>query len=222
MASVTTPDQAGLKRQGEHVRERLSRNTKAYRIPTDRAEIFALGGVFTSGECTRMITMIDAVARPSALFEVKGAPRAFRTSFSGDFDPADPFVLAMSRRIDDLLGIEAPLGETMQGQRYAPGQEFKPHNDWFHTDQPYWPAERERGGQRSWTAMAFLNEVAKGGHTDFTQIGVSVEPKPGVLLVWNNALPDGTPNPDTLHAGTPVQEGVKYVLTKWYRTRPWS
>ena len=26
----------------------------------------------------------------------------------------------------------------------------------------------------------------------------------------------------TLHAGTPVIEGVKYVLTKWYRTRRWK
>ena len=54
------------------------------------------------------------------------------------------------------------------------------------------------------------------------EIGASIEPKPGVLLVWNNALPDGTPNEATLHAGTPVISGEKYVLTKWYRTRKWT
>jgi prolyl 4-hydroxylase len=50
-------------------------------------------------------------------------------------------------------------------------------------------------------------------------VGASIEPKPGVLLVWNNATPEGLPNEDTLHAGTPVIKGQKYVLTKWYRTR---
>jgi len=24
-----------------------------------------------------------------------------------------------------------------------------------------------------------------------------------------------------LHQGMPVEQGVKYVLTKWYRERPW-
>ncbi len=70
--------------------------------------------------------------------------------------------------------------------------------------------------------MAFLNSVAEGGHTDFSEIGASIEPKPGVLLIWNNARPDGTPNEATLHAGTPVIKGEKYILTKWYRTRKWT
>ena len=38
-------------------------------------------------------------------------------------------------------------------------------------------------------------------------------------MVWNNATPEGLPNEDTLHAGTPVFAGQKYVLTKWFRTR---
>jgi len=25
-----------------------------------------------------------------------------------------------------------------------------------------------------------------------------------------------------MHAGTPVTEGVKYIITKWYRVRPWG
>jgi prolyl 4-hydroxylase len=40
--------------------------------------------------------------------------------------------------------------------------------------------------------------------------------------VWNNATVEGVPNEYTLHAGTPVIRGQKYVLTKWYRTRKHS
>jgi prolyl 4-hydroxylase len=214
------PDKDALRRVGESVRKRLTGNN-VYKLPTDKAEIFAVGDFLTPSECQRMMRMIDTVARPSSLYDQDYAS-GFRTSYSGDLDSYDPLVKAIGRRIDDLLGINGICGEAIQGQRYFPGQEFKPHNDWFYTDQDYWKGERKRGGQRSWTAMAFLNTVEKGGDTHFVQVGAKIEPKPGVLLVWNNALADGSPNENTLHAGTPVVEGVKYVLTRWYRTRKWK
>ena len=31
----------------------------------------------------------------------------------------------------------------------------------------------------------------------------------------------GEPNPVSMHSGCPVTAGVKYVITKWYRERPW-
>ena len=70
--------------------------------------------------------------------------------------------------------------------------------------------------------MLFLNNVKAGGATSFPELGLRIEPKAGVLLTWNNAKPDGTPNECTLHAGTPVEEGAKYVITRWYRTRQWG
>jgi len=33
---------------------------------------------------------------------------------------------------------------------------------------------------------------------------------------------NGELNDFSLHQGMPVEAGVKYVLTKWYRERPWS
>lgn len=214
------PDQAALARLGEAVRARLETDPAVYRVDNGRIELFAVGGFLSDGECARLCTMIDAVARPSSLHELDYAS-GFRTSYSGDLDPRDPFVAGISQRIDALLGVEAAIGEPVQGQRYRPGQEFKPHNDWFYTSEGYWPQEEARGGQRSWTAMAYLNAVEAGGATAFTLLGLEIEPKPGVLLLWNNALPDGRPNPATLHAGCPVERGSKYIITKWYRTRAW-
>ncbi len=214
------PDQDALVRVGKSVRSRLADDPEAYRIETDKADLFAIGDFLTKSECDRLCTMIDLTAKPSILHE-EGYDSGFRTSYSGNLDPRDSFVMGISRRIDDLLGINSICGEAIQGQRYLPGQQFKPHNDWFYATEAYWPLERKRGGQRSWTAMAFLNEVEEGGETHFTEIGIKIAPKPGVLLVWNNAKPDGHPNEDTIHAGTPVIKGTKYVITKWYRTRKW-
>lgn len=214
------PDQDALKRVGAEVRKRIAADPRAYKVETDVAEIFAFGDFLTAAECEQLCLMIDLTAKPSTLHE-QDYSSGFRTSYSGDLDPYDPFVKGISRRIDDLLGMNPVCGEAIQGQRYLPGQQFKPHNDWFYTTEKYWELERKRGGQRSWTAMAYLNEVEEGGATHFTQAGLSIAPKPGVLLVWNNATPDGTPNEGTMHAGTPVLKGAKYVITKWYRTREW-
>ncbi|MEM6475862.1 MAG: 2OG-Fe(II) oxygenase [Pseudomonadota bacterium] len=215
------PDQAGLKRVGEIVRNRLNSDPGIYRFDTDQAEMYALADFLTKAECERLCMMIDLVARPSTLHE-ESYSSGFRTSYSGDLDPNNSFVRGISRRIDDLMGVDSTIGEAIQGQRYQVGQEFKSHHDYFHTNQAYWKGERKRGGQRSWTAMAYLNDVTEGGGTMFNKIGITVEPKPGVLLLWNNANPDGSPNSDTAHAGTPVVKGTKYVITKWYRTRRWT
>jgi prolyl 4-hydroxylase len=221
MSPSDVPDRTALKRIGEKVRQRLAANEAIYTLPTDKAEIFAVGDFMSPAECRKTIEMIDRVARPSATFDV-GYGADYRTSYSGDVDPYDPFVKKISRRIDDLLGLDPSWGETIQGQRYLPGQQFGPHCDWFFTDAHYWPREAERGGQRSWTAMVYLNDVEEGGSTDFTEIGLSIAPKPGALLMWNNADREGVPNRWTIHSGTAVKAGVKYIITKWYRTRKWA
>ena len=219
--TLTTPDQGALARLGHSVRRRLAADPSVHKLPLDAIEIYGVGKFLTPAECERLIAIIDAVAEPSALFESPNSA-GHRTSYSGNVDPHDPFVRMIERRIDDLLGIEHAFGETVQGQRYQPGQEFKAHQDYFHTGEGYWPQEEARGGQRSWTAMAYLNEVELGGATEFPSVGLSVPPQAGALLLWNNMRPDGAPNPQTLHAGTPVIAGTKYIVTKWYRSRPWD
>jgi prolyl 4-hydroxylase len=214
------PDRDALRRAGEIVRARLDLDPSAYRLPVDGIEIWAVADFLSADECRRLIAIVDQVARPSPTYN--GNIDGGRTSYTGDFDPDDGFVRMIQRRIDDLLGIDPALGETIQGQRYAVGQEFKHHYDYFVAKHEYWDDERKRGGQRSWTAMAYLNAVEEGGATEFGKIDLTIPPQAGVLLVWNNMAADGRPNTRTLHAGLPVTRGIKYVMTKWYRAHPWS
>ena len=146
---------------------------------------------------------------------------AFRTSETCYLYPANPAVAAVETRLDALTGIDPIHGELLQGQRYALGEEFKAHHDFFHTDQHYWREQVVMGGQRTWTAMAFLNEPEAGGRTHFPAAGITLTPRTGNLLIWNNMDETGAPNSASLHQGMPVELGVKYVLTKWYRERPW-
>ncbi len=215
-------DRAALARLGRSVRERLAADATVYALGDARAEIFAIANFLSPAECAHLISLIDAVAQPSPVYPAGSEGQTYRTSYSGDVDPADSFVKMIERRISDLLGIDPAFGETVQGQRYLPGQEFRAHYDAFDPAAAYWPAEKQRGGQRSWTAMGWLSDVEAGGATDFPLLGVAFPPQAGMLLVWNNALPGGAPNAQVFHAGTPVVKGTKYIFTKWFRSRPWG
>lgn len=220
-AQTNVPERARMIAVGRKVRKRMAETPGVYHVDTGgKAEIYAIGDFFSADECAQLITLIDAGAKPSSAFDVP-YETGYRTSYSGDVDPHDPFVKRLQRRLDDFLGMEQEFGETMQGQRYQPGQQFMPHNDWFPPESRYWQIEASRGGQRCYTAMVYLNDVEEGGSTDFTLLGISIQPRMGTLLIWNNSDDQGAPNDWTLHAGTPVVRGVKYVVTKWYRTRRW-
>jgi prolyl 4-hydroxylase len=214
-------DPAKLALIGAQVRARLRADPRAEDLGGDKADMFLLRDFFTAEECARLVKVIDRKIGPSALFE--GTERdGFRTSSTHYFDAGDPATRELEKRIDAATGIPHQHAEVTQGQRYEAGQQFKHHYDYFTASEPYWQQERRRGGQRSWTAMLFLNDVEEGGETDWPELGLSVKPVAGALLAWNNMGRDGEPNRNTLHAGTPVVKGVKYVITQWYRQDPWT
>lgn len=153
-------------------------------------------------ECRKMRARIDENCAPSTTLPpfVEG----FRTSFTAYLN--EP---GLTARIASLLGCNADLGEAIQGQRYDVGQRFKAHWDAFHDD--------SQGAQRTWSAMIYLNTVGPGGETYFPNAGIKVEPMQGMLIAWNNLLPDGKIDHNTLHEGKPVLAGRKYILTQWFR-----
>lgn len=207
-------------RAGERTAQRLAENPQVIQVPLAGAQVFYHPDFLDAAQCDRLVTLIDASRRPSTLLSDKGND-GFRTSESCDMDRWSPNVRPIDESIANLLGIDPANGETMQGQRYAPGQQFRAHHDWFHEDQSYWQKMKLCGGQRTWTAMIYLNEVEDGGATWFPQAGFRISPQRGLLLAWNNMNADGSPNDDTLHEGMPVVEGTKYIITKWFRETAW-
>ena len=207
-------------RFGEEVARRLDADPAVKRWPMDMAQVYTRPDFLSAAQCQALVRVIDADRRPSTLLNASGKS-AFRTSESCDMDRWSPVVQPIDEGIAALLGIPPEHGETMQGQRYAPGQHFRAHNDYFVEGQFYWDEMQATGGQRTWTAMIYLTDVAEGGATWLPHAGIRVAPQRGLLLAWNNMKRDGSPNPRTLHEGMPVIAGTKYIVTKWFRERPW-
>ena len=106
-----------------------------------------------------MIERIDSKRRPSEIADDVGIA-AFRTSETCDLDWRDPAVAAVDEKIAALLGLPLAVSEPLQGQRYAPGQEFKPHTDTFEPGGTAYFEHCAETGQRTWTAMIYLNRLS--------------------------------------------------------------
>jgi prolyl 4-hydroxylase len=211
----------GVRRDADGPAARLASLPGVQRVPSPQLQLFIVRGFLDPASCAALIARIDAERRPSEIADDVGIA-AFRTSETCDLDWHDPLVGAVDRKIADLLGLSLGASEPLQGQRYGPGQEFKPHTDTFEPGGYDYYVHTAKTGQRTWTAMIYLNRPEEGGATRFKAIGKTIQPETGKLIAWNNLLPDGTPNPATLHQGMKVRSGTKYVLTKWFRQRPAS
>jgi prolyl 4-hydroxylase len=206
---------------GESSAQQLLSIPGMQRVPSGRLELFILKDFLDEEACAGLIELIEAQRRPSTLANFNG-DETFRTSETCDLDPARPEVMALEERLAAVSGIERPYGETIQGQRYEVGQEFKEHSDFFEPNSADFDKYCSVSGQRTWTFMVYLNDVPAGGATRFRAINKIVRPERGKLLAWNNRLADGSVNPATMHHAMKVRKGMKYVITRWYRERHWA
>jgi len=209
----------GFAREAAHRALHPIRIAQSKRLDTPRAEIYMAEEFLDEGECAHLVALMQDHLRPSTITVADEPDKFFRRSKTCDLGLLeDPVALRIDRRICEALGLEPALAEPTQAQRYDVGDEFKAHTDYFEA----YELEKFSSsdwGQRSWTFMIYLNEPEGGGETAFPSLGLSVKPRTGRAVIWNNLLPDGQPNPDTLHHGMPVTAGTKAIITKWFRRR---
>lgn len=122
-------------------------------------------------------------------------------------------------RICESIAVAAQLplstAERLQVVHYPTGGKYNPHYDAFSPEKTRCLAH----GQRIRTALIYLNTPVRGGGTDFPRLKQTIEAKEGRLVMWDNVIEGTTErNPDSLHAGLPVEDGEKWVCNLWFRS----
>jgi prolyl 4-hydroxylase len=212
---------AGMNAPGESSAQHLLTFPRMQRVPSPRLELFIMRDFLSAEDCAALVARIDERRRPSTIADANGDDY-FRTSETCDLDGEDAVVARLNALLGAISGIEPAHAEPLQGQRYEVGQEFKPHTDYFEPNGADYATYCSVAGQRTWTFMIYLNDVEAGGATRFKWLDKMVQPERGKLLAWNNRKADGAVNPASLHHGMKVRAGTKYVITRWYRERPWG
>lgn len=184
-----------------------------------------LDGLLSAEECTGLIEQaMQKGLRPSGVVDGhsgESVSHQARTSTSVFFTRAEtPLIDRLERRLAELTDWPIENGEGLQVLRYSPGQQYKPHFDWFDADKPGSALHLRRGGQRVGTTVVYLATAEAGGGTHFPKTGVKVQPRTGGAVFFRDVDAQGRPEALSLHAGTPVEQGVKIVATYWQRERP--
>ncbi|TXI18108.1 MAG: 2-oxoglutarate-dependent dioxygenase [Ottowia sp.] len=183
--------------------------------------VVILGGLLSDQECDALI----AAARPRLSRSLTVATQTGgsevnpdRTSQGMFFQRGESELVArIEARIARLIRWPVENGEGIQVLHYLPGTEYKPHYDYFDPKEPGTATIVKRGGQRVGTVVMYLSEPEKGGGTSFPDVFFEVAPKRGNAVFFSYERPH--PSTKTLHGGSPVIEGEKWIATKWLRER---
>lgn len=221
LSPVTSPPVIALPDYAAIARTRITRPDSGLmsvqQVLSDKVQLYVLENFMTEEECDRIVEIAGLQLRPST---VTTGEKNYRTSSTSDLSLLnDPAVEALDEKIARTLGICLSHSEGIQAQRYEVGQEFRQHTDYFEEGTEEYATFAGSRGQRTWTFMVYLNNCQSGGGTNFVALNKIFMPRKCMALVWNNLLPDGRPNPNTLHAGMPVEAGHKIIITKWFRDR---
>ena len=149
-------------------------------------EMFQISNFLSDDECSALCSLIEKDNRRSTVVNQEGYSEQ-RTSRSCFFNEKKGIVTTIENRIARELNIPIEYSEPMQGQLYTAGEFFGDHPDYFDGEAI---SEQAVSGQRTWTAMIYLNKVSEGGHTEFPLLGKSFPPIKGSVLFWKNS--DGT------------------------------
>jgi prolyl 4-hydroxylase len=183
--------------------------------------VVVFGGLLSDEECQELIELAKPrLARSLTVDTDTGGAEinAERTSNGMFFQRAEnELVRRIEARIARLVNWPQENGEGLQVLHYRPGTEYKPHYDYFDPAQPGTPSILQRGGQRVGTLVMYLAEPEKGGGTAFPDVHLEVAPKRGNGVFFTYERPD--PSTRTLHGGSPVLAGEKWIATKWLRER---
>ena len=132
---------------------------------------------------------------------------------------SDLVVQLMRARIAVAAGVDVARFEPVNVLHYDPGQQFDRHFDFIDPTVAHFAEDLARRGQRTATALLYLNEGYEGGETEFPRLELRHKGAKGDLMIFFNLDAEGRPDERTLHAGTPPTAGEKWVLSQWIRDK---
>jgi prolyl 4-hydroxylase len=190
--------------------------------------VFTIDDILNDNEC---LTLID-VSEPKLIQSsvISNEPRSNVRTSTNTFLKKESYL--KNRRVSKILEkietISQKLSkkpnenqEPLQVIRYETNQEYKPHYDCcVPMDSTLCIEDTKKNGYRHSTFLVYLNDVEKGGETDFPLIDYKFRPKKGTGIFFYNLIPnESSYHKLSKHAGLPPIIGEKWVCNKWIRTK---
>ena len=179
--------------------------------------------VLTDAECDELIAQSRPNLKRSTVVSDDKNVLDSRTSYGTHFSKkSTELVRRIEMRLANLFGYPEENGEAIQVLNYAKGAQYKPHFDYFDEAKESGRNSIGKAGNRVATIIMYLNEPELGGATGFPKANLQILPIKGSVVYFDYFSNDGELDKMSLHSGTPVLEGEKWIATKWIRQMPWG
>lgn len=173
--------------------------------------------------CDYVIGMAAPVLMRGKVVDERGGEsvRGERSNTVMTFGLADSDVVLelINNLIARAAGMPPEHAEGLGVLHYDVGERYAAHIDAI-PETPQNFAHLAARGQRVRTLLVYLNEGFEGGATEFPRLGAAYKPPRGSAVIFDSVRPDGSINPLSLHTGAPPTSGEKWVISKWFRSRP--
>jgi len=199
----------------------------------DLPRIYQVDGFLTESECRFLREHGGAHLQESLTIDASSGnyrPDPVRTSMQMYVSEEDcrqhPVISRIVRRMYRFARIPLGHGEQIQIGRYKVGQMYKCHYD----------SEVRVDVVRPATLLVYISDVGAGGDTvfpfghDCSNLGDCchgnatlplrrIKPKMGRAVLFYTHDVDGTQNVDALHGSCPVDDGEKWIVQAWFRSK---
>ena len=174
--------------------------------------------------CRRLIRLSSQRLKPALVYDAvnkRNFQSATRTNSIAEFNLVENDLVhfLIQERMSAACGVPMVQMEGTAILNYQPGQEISDHYDFIDPDLPNYQQEITENGQRIITFLIYLNDDYHGGETVFPKLDISHKGRTGEGLFFVNALANGNSDLRTLHAGTPLQNGEKWIVSQFIRNR---
>ena len=130
----------------------------------------------------------------------------------------DDVIKSIMKRVSKIVNKPIDNFEELQVVHYNPNNFYKQHHDACCTKDKACKEFVNRGGQRLYTMLIYLNDKFTGGETHFPELNKKIKLRPGDGILFNTLDKDQKGcHPKALHAGLPVKSGEKWICNIWVR-----
>ncbi len=166
------------------------------------------------GRLTRAL-VYEALSKRTTVSDTRTNTAATLTLIDTDF-----VCVLVQRRMAACANVPFRQLEPIAVLHYDAGEEITEHFDFVDPNVSGYEQEIASRGQRIVTFLVYLNDDYRDGQTEFPRLSLSHKGRRGEALFFVNALPDGSADTRTLHAGRPPRDGEKWIVSQFMRDRP--
>jgi prolyl 4-hydroxylase len=189
----------------------------------------AVKNFLSPDECQELINIGKMIIKPSTVGFGDAITKNDKhriSSHSWIKHQTTPATLRLTQYISSILKIPPTHFEPFQIVNYQKGGFYNYHLDSCNPDaEDYKECLKNlaQHGGRKYTVLIYLNDNYEGGETHFKVIDTSIKGNTGDIVFFKNMLKDSQKSdPKSIHSGTPVKSGEKWLLNLWIRDSPYK